>query len=160
MIKKFNQLFENNNYNIKQLEKIYKKFHDKNCIVGLSYLMETTNINPNFDVGDGTTLTYIDEYFGNVGDKEDLIDLIKILIKKGADINALDINGLPPIILSKNYDISRLFLDADCDLNIIVNEEGEDVLEYDNILKEIVKKEYPEKYQVYLRNKQMNKFNI
>ena len=159
MIKKFNQLFENNNYSKKEIEDLYTTFHDKYCIAGLLYLMKTTDIDPNFNVGDGSSLAYIDEYFK--GDYDTLIDLVKVLIKKGADVNTLDIDGKPPISIAKSYDIIRLLLDADCDLNIVIdNGDGEDVLEYDETLRKFVEKEYPKNYEKYLRKKQAKKFKI
>jgi len=127
-VKKFNKLFESKNNDI---ENLYHKFHSKICVSGLLYLLNTTNINPNINLGDGNTLAYLDEYESNIN-HEDIsiyIELVKTLIEKGADINYLDINGVPPILLTNYKEIEKMLLDADCDLNIKVGENNDNMLD-------------------------------
>jgi len=163
MVKKFNKLFEekNNKYDI---EKLYHNFHTKNCVSGMLYLLKTTDIDPNIDLGNGSTLAYLDEYEKhiNIYDIDSYFDLVKYLIDNGADINCLDIDGKPPILLTNYTDVQNMLLDADCDLNMKLGEDwnNEDILEFSHNLMKHVKTNYPEKYKEYLKKKTVKKFKI
>ena len=157
----FNQLFEAN-YNKDDIEILMSEMSVKYCIKGMLYILKTTNYDPNYNVSDGTILNYIDIYESKIqkDEIESLIELVDLLIKKGANINALDIDGRPPISITNQIEITRLLLDADCDLNIIGEYDDLDTLEQNLGLEELVKKEYPEKYKKYLKKKKSNNFNI
>jgi len=120
-VKKFNKLFESKKSDI---ENLYLNFHEKDCISGMLYLLETTNINPNINPNiniDGNSLAYLDEYEKTIESENEYITyakFIKTLIEKGADINCLDIDGFPPIVLTSYENVISMLLDADCDLNI------------------------------------------
>jgi hypothetical protein len=161
MIKKFNQLFENNNHI--NIESLMEYMSNKYCIKGMLYLVQTTDYDPNYNIGDGNILTMIDEYERVINNYEtdSLIKLVELLIKKGIDINALDINGRPTISITNNIQIQRLLLNADCDLNIIGDDDdGFDTLDINSDLKELVKRDYPEKYKKYLKKKKSKSFNL
>jgi hypothetical protein len=60
---------------------------------------------------------------------------------------------------SRSVDEDRLLLDCDdIDLNII-NDDGEDALQSEDLL-ELVMKEYPDKYKKYMKNKKSKEFNL
>ena len=162
MIKKFEELFESSNNNKEEIEKLMAYMSEKYCIKGMLYILKTTNYDPNYNVSDGTILNYIDVYESKIQSEEIeyLIELVDLLIKKGADINTLDIDGRPPIAITNQIEIARLLLDADCNLNIIGEYDDLDTLEQDLGLEQLVKKEYPEKYEKYLKKKKSNKFNL
>jgi len=164
MVKKFNKLFEEKSSDNDEIENLYHKFHAKRCVSGMLYLLKTTDIDPNIDLGDGSTLAYLDEYESHINnsDIDSYFDLVKYLIDNGADINCLDIDGKPPILLTNYVDVQNMLLDADCDLNMKLDEDwdNEDILEISHNLMKLVKTNYPENYKKYLKKKTAKKFKI
>ena len=163
MIKKFN-LFENNNNNnnnVLDVGDLMISFSIKNCIKGMLYLLQTTDIDPDSNLGDGlTVLTMLDEYERYIKNDEMLflIDLVKLVIDKGGDINKIDNDFKPPLLLTNDKSIIKILLDADCNINLTI--QNEPLLEYDPSLKKIIKEEYPDKYKKYQRWLKRIKFNL
>ena len=90
------------------------------------------------------------------------IKIVKLLIEYGANPNIRSFNLETPLLLSfkKSYIHIIEYLLPITDWTI-VNKKGYDIFDYmdDNYKKKIIK-EYPEKYEKYLREKEMKKFNI
>lgn len=91
------------------------------------------------------------------------IMIIKLLLDAGADPDGENKFGLTPLIyitLYEDMEIIRILLDANADMST-VDEYGNtffDKLNKEN--QEIIKQEYPEKYDRYIKKQKSNKFNL
>jgi len=86
--------------------------------------------------------------------------IVKDLLALGANPNVQNHNGSTPLMMSRNFDIMKMLIDAGADWNI-QNNTGKDFLDFLNDYeKEYIIKKYPEKYKEYLKNKQVKKFKI
>jgi ankyrin repeat protein len=93
------------------------------------------------------------------------IQIVKLLIRKGANVNDQEYRGQTPLMGVANYafenlKLLELLIDAGADWNIVDND-GYDFMyrlsteNYNNIVEK-----YPEKYKQYLIKKEANKYNL
>ena len=155
-LKTYNQLFENNK-NL-ELNLILSFKHNNNYL--LKYLNENGNpdyVFKKYHIG-STLISFAIEY----RDYEKL----KLLIDFGADVNHIDDYGKTYLIKETHHYVSDLtiisiLIEANADWNIIDPNTGKDFFEkLKSEDKNIIIKKYPEKYQEYLKKKQMIKYNI
>jgi ankyrin repeat protein len=96
---------------------------------------------------------------------KDRLKIVKLLIKKGANVNDQEYRGQTPLMGVANYTFENLkllelLIDAGADWNIVDND-GYDFMyrlsteNYNNIVEK-----YPEKYKQYLIKKEANKYNL
>jgi ankyrin repeat protein len=93
-------------------------------------------------------------------------NIVKLLIKNGADVNLPYQNTdekTTPLMLAGDinvYNIIAMLIEADADWNL-KDIYGEDFLDhtYEDWV-EIIKEDYPEKYEEYLMKKQAEQYNL
>ena len=147
ILKTYNQLFEN--FDKISVDNLMINFSDWDYIE--KWLKKGGDIN--VKDRDGWTLLTLNTNNNNFFIVTDLLEL-------GADPNIPNGNGNTALILARDIDMIKFLIDNDADWNMI-NNNGKDFVDLlNNDEKEIIKKEYPEKYQEYLKKKQMIKFNI
>lgn len=93
------------------------------------------------------------------------LQIVKLLIEKGANVNDQDYRGQTPLMGVSNYtyekiELLELLINAGADWNI-VDYEGNDFLDrLSNISYTIIVEKYPDKYKQYLIKKEANKYNL
>ena len=95
------------------------------------------------------------------------VDIIKMLVNAGADINIQNDDGETSLILAASYHaphvnlyVIRALIDGGSDWSIKDNK-NKDFLDYLNKMnKKIIIELYPEKYEGYLIKKDMEKYNL
>jgi len=93
--------------------------------------------------------------------------IVKDLLDLGADPNIQNGYGNTSLMLAKDTDMIKLLIDNNADWNI-TNNDGEDFVDlldphidpWSGNTENWLSKEYPEKYQDYLRKKKANEFNL
>jgi ankyrin repeat protein len=91
------------------------------------------------------------------------LEIVKLLIENGADVNCKDKDGWTPLMNSSHMnhlEIVKTLIENGADWNIknIYNEDFVFYLSKKN--KEIIIREYPEEYELYILKKDVEKYNL
>ena len=93
--------------------------------------------------------------------KNDILSILNLMIKKGADVNLINKDGDTALILAAKYTINKLIyilIDAGSDWNIM-NKDDQDFIDILGDFTFLIKK-YPTKYREYKKKKTSSKFNL
>jgi ankyrin repeat protein len=94
--------------------------------------------------------------------KNDILSILNLMIKKGADVNLINKDdGDTALILAAKYTINKIIyilIDAGANWNIM-NKYGQDFIDIIGDFPFLFKK-YPTKYREYIKKKTSSKFNL
>jgi len=177
MIKKFNQIFENNN-DKSIIEDAFVSLMDVYAISPLYLLIKNKIIDVNMEYYDYSIIGHLYAFHSNDEHNKYLYRLLKALLDNGADVNTIDKDGdtvlMTAYFIDKelgnaDFNFFKLVLEYNPDLSLTYNGVSGNKVDIFDLLKteneeknlsQYIIIKHPDLYKKYLKNKTIKKFKI